>query len=103
MNEQEDHEMVLEITHPSGEEEWYCPTCGRRFMIHWPPNYKKIVLNPGDEFAYHRGGKGGLSMGPLRVTEVEEPVLPGNIRAALEEILRKSGFEDSTGASEADS
>lgn len=50
------HEMELERTHPSGAQEWYCPTCGRRFLMQWPPNYKKIVLEPGDEQAYHSGG-----------------------------------------------
>ena len=49
MYEQEQHEMVLEATHPSGEEEWFCPTCGRRFLMRWPPAYEKIVLERGDE------------------------------------------------------
>jgi hypothetical protein len=63
MNQQEHHEMVLETTHASGAEEWYCPTCGRRFLMQWPPTYKKIVLESGDEEALHSGSKGGLSIG----------------------------------------
>jgi hypothetical protein len=58
--EQKRHEMVLERTHESGAEEWYCPVCGRRFLMQWPPNYKKIIIEPGDEYAIHSGGKGGL-------------------------------------------
>jgi hypothetical protein len=63
MYEQEQHEMQIERSHPSGAEEWYCPTCGRRFLMQWPPAYSKIILQPGDEYAIHTGGKGGLSMG----------------------------------------
>lgn len=59
---QEHHIMVLEGVHPSGAEEWYCPTCGRRIMMQWPPNYKKIVLEAGDEYAVHSGGKTGLQV-----------------------------------------
>ena len=67
MNQQEHHEMVLETTHSSGAEEWYCPTCGRRFLLQWPPTYKKTVLDPGDEFAAHSGSKSGT----LRVGAVD--------------------------------
>ena len=41
MNEQQKHEMILDKAYPSGEEEWYCPTCGQRFLLSWPPAYKK--------------------------------------------------------------
>ena len=57
------HVMVLENTHPSSAEEWYCPTCGRRILLQWPPNYKKITLEAGDENALHSVGKGGLVIG----------------------------------------
>lgn len=55
------HVMHLTTTHASGEEEWLCPTCGRRFLMHWPPAYKKVVIEPGDEAAFHSGSKGSLS------------------------------------------
>src|SRR5215211_652332 len=92
MNDQPQHEMVLETAHPSGAEEWYCPTCGRRFMLNWPPEYKKVVLNVGDEFVSHSGGKGGLSMGSIEVGKPQEPVLPAEIIATLEKILKD--FDD---------
>lgn len=57
------HQMVVEKTFPSGAQEWYCPTCGRRFILQWPPNYERIILNEGDETAVHTGGSGGVSMG----------------------------------------
>jgi len=60
MHEQEYHEMVLSATHPSGAEEWLCPTCGRRFLMRWPPSYQKIVLEAGDEYALHSGSKGDM-------------------------------------------
>ena len=66
------HEMILEKTHDSGAEEWYCPTCGRRFLMQWPPEYKKVILENGDESAVHSGGKGGGSMQPSPVMHTQE-------------------------------
>jgi hypothetical protein len=74
---QQTHIMVLETTHPSGAEEWYCPICGRRFLITWPPNYKKVVLEAGDESVSHSGGKGGVQISAPRVTP-ENGMPPGN-------------------------
>jgi hypothetical protein len=78
MDQQEHHQMTLEATHASGAEEWFCPTCGRRFLMNWPPAYQKIVLDPGDEYAIHSGNKGGLAIGcEIRPAEtapaIEEP------------------------------
>ena len=70
------HEMVLDKSYPSGAEEWYCPTCGRRFVMQWPPKYKRIVLNSGDEYATHRGGKGGLKIGVGQIQPSEESTPP---------------------------
>lgn len=55
MFESEKHVMELERTYPSGAQEWYCPTCGRRCLMQWAPNYKKIVLEPGNEHVSHSG------------------------------------------------
>jgi hypothetical protein len=62
--------MELEKTHESGAEEWYCPVCERRFIVQWPPTYKKIILNAGDENAFHSGGKGGVFMGTPQIEDV---------------------------------
>jgi len=59
--------MEMMAKHPSGAEEWHCPTCGRRFLLQWPPAYKKIVLEPGDEYAAHSCSKGGLMIGAATV------------------------------------
>jgi hypothetical protein len=69
MNDQSRHEMILETTHASGAEEWYCPTCGRRMTITWQP-WKKIVLEPGDIYAAHGGSKGILKIGALQINPV---------------------------------
>lgn len=88
------HEMCLEKAHPSGAEEWYCPTCGRRFLMQWPPKYQKIVLEPGDEYALHSGSKGGLRMGSLQISEAkDEPELSEELRAALDEVLENLDFD----------
>ena len=52
------HEMVICATYPTGAQEWFCPTCGRRYVLQWPPSYSKIVLEVGDEMAVHVGGSG---------------------------------------------
>lgn len=94
MNDQPRHEMVLEVTHPSGEEEWNCPRCGRRFLLNMPPDYRKIILNAGDESAVHIGSKGGLRMGPVQIGKPEEPKLPERIVTALEKILKDFDLDD---------
>lgn len=96
MNEQQKHEMILEKTHSSGAEEWYCPVCARRFLLQWPPRYERTILNPGDESVTHSGAKGGLSMGRLEISENEKAELPKEIRAAIEKIVEKLDREDSS-------
>jgi hypothetical protein len=93
--------MELVATDPSGAEEWYCPTCGRRFLLSWPPNYQKVILEVGDEYAIHNGGKGGLtlqaqpSQGEVQgADDAEEPVFSEALRAALEEALKDVDFDD---------
>lgn len=89
------HEMRLGKTHPSGVEEWYCPTCGRRFLMQWPPDYEKIILEPGDEYATHSASKGGLRIGSFEISDVEDdPILSDELRAALEEALDDIDFDD---------
>ena len=66
------HTMIVDRTHGSGADEWYCPTCGRRLILQWPPNFKVIVLDPGDEYAAHSGGKGGLSIGSPQILNQEQ-------------------------------
>ena len=73
MDDQEQHEMHLEVTYSTGVEEWRCPTCGRKILMQWPPHYKKVVLEPGDERAIHAGGQGGLRIGSLQVSHDEAP------------------------------
>lgn len=94
MIEQEKHEMVLQATHSSGAEEWYCPTCERRFLLSMPPDYKKVILNVGDEAAIHSGSKGGLRMGSIQIVKPEEPSLPKEIIATLEKILKDFDLDD---------
>ena len=59
------HQMILSGCAESGAEEWVCPSCGRRVLLRWPPDYQKLVLERGDVTAIHVGGKGGV-----QVTEV---------------------------------
>jgi hypothetical protein len=71
MDEQQQHEMILDGTNESGEEIWYCPTCGRRMIITWHP-WKKAVIFPGDVYAAHSVSKGGLRLSPIQITHVQD-------------------------------
>ncbi len=86
---QQTHEMRLEKTYAAGAEEWYCPACGRRFIMQWLPDYKKFVLEPGDEYAIHSATKGGLRLGSLQAKiEEKEDLSEEHLRPWLE------GFEE---------
>ena len=71
------HTMILNGTE-SGAEEWLCPSCGRRMLLRWPPDYQKLVLEHGDETAVHVGGKGGLRVNGAVVA----PALTGDVPSA---------------------
>ncbi len=101
MNEQQRHEMVLEMTHASGSEEWYCPVCGRRMLVDWEPKFKRTVLEIGDPYASHGGFKGGSEMEakalPLNEVPAEEDVTLDVDEARLipwQQWLEQSRFDD---------
>lgn len=71
MNQQH-HEMVLEMTHASGMQGWFCPTCGRRILFLVPPNDEMVIVESGDLYATHSGSTGGLRIGEVQVTESDE-------------------------------
>lgn len=69
------HEMILEKIHISGVEEWYCPTCGRRFLVQWPPAYKMIVIEVGEKDTRHNLSRSNSRIGsappsPLEATDL---------------------------------
>ena len=99
--DQEYHQMVLEEVHPSGEETWNCPICGRRFQVTWEPKFRKTVLEIGDTYVTHSGGKSGMQMGSVqhrykRRSEIEENSISigDSTLAPWEEWLDKVGFEN---------
>jgi len=71
MNESH-HEMILEQTHTSGVEEWYCPTCGRRFLVQRPPAYKMVIVEPSDQATEHDVGKKNIASDSVQVIQAEE-------------------------------
>jgi hypothetical protein len=83
------HTMTLNGTTETGAEEWICPTCGRRMLLRWPPNYEKLVLEHGDDAVVHVGGKGGLRVGKAEVTPAAEPDVP----AGEQQWLRDNGID----------
>lgn len=86
----EHHEMELLQTYPTGAEKWQCLHCDRQFVMQWQP-YKKIVLKEGDEQAYHSGGKGGVQLKPLHLTETQSDAeaddLSADLRSALDDFM----------------
>ncbi len=73
--------MELEGTYPTGAEEWYCPICGRRFILQWKPIYNTIVLQTGDEYASHSGLTPDSSVGASRPepAQASQPVEEQNL------------------------
>ena len=105
---QEHHKMLLVNSYPSGEEEMYCPTCERRIIIRWPSaksqtDYRKVVLQAGDEHAIHHGWKGGLKLGEAELTQqvglpTQNPAFQLSVDdesrlAQWEQWLEQMGFE----------
>ena len=88
------HEMYLEKTHPSGVEEWVCPDCGKRFLLEWPPKFKRVILDPGDQYARHSAVKGGIRMGVPQVSEGDGPEFPDELRALLDEAFKDFDFDE---------
>lgn len=74
------HEMILEKTHLSGVEEWYCPTCGRRFLVQWPPAYKIIILAQGDKDIRHNVSRANSRIGSLPAMQLEATDLTDEFR-----------------------
>lgn len=75
MEQQSHHEMQLEKTYSSGAEEWYCPECGRRFLVQWVPGYNMIILEPGDQYARHRGSQVDPYTGAPQVEQNDDALL----------------------------
>lgn len=74
------HEMILEKTHISGVEEWYCPSCGRRFLVQWPPAYKMIILEQGDKDTRHNVSKANSLIGSYPITHTKATDLTDEFR-----------------------
>ena len=53
-------------------EEWYCPTCGRRFLVQWPPAYKIVILEAGEKDTRHNVSRLNIRKGSPQVAQVEE-------------------------------
>ena len=54
------HDILVVKKYASGAEEWFCPTCGRSFIVQWSPEYQCVVLNPGNPAAIHNMSRGAL-------------------------------------------
>ena len=82
------HEMTRTRTLERGVEEWSCTQCSRRLRLRRPPAFEKIVLDPGDEWAAHVGGAGGLEVRAAAAS----PAGPGDLPAAERRWLAEHGI-----------
>lgn len=82
------HVMVRVRWTASGDEEWLCPECGRRMLLRWPPDFEKVVLEPGDERSSHIGGSLGLSM-----DAGSEAAAPAGVAERDRQWLRDNGID----------
>ena len=71
----EKHEMHLVEEHAPGIIEFACELCGRRLLMQWHPEYKKVVLQPGNEEAIHTGSQGGIQFSTAQITDKQEQQL----------------------------
>jgi hypothetical protein len=58
--EEQNHIILMTRTYGSGAQEWYCPVCGRRFIVQWKPEYQRVILEIGDNAAIHNTGTGAF-------------------------------------------
>jgi hypothetical protein len=63
-----------------GVEEWSCTRCSRRLLFRRPPEFEKIVLEPGDERAAHVGAAGGLQVTVVETSPPATDELPAQER-----------------------
>lgn len=88
------HEMILTGSTESGAEEWTCPSCSRRMLLRWPPDFDKFVLEHGDESAIHVGAKGGIRVGQAAIAPVPEAdVATTDVPSAERQWLRDIGID----------
>lgn len=66
------HEMILEMTHASGMQGWFCPICGRRILLLVPPDGDMVIVETGDQTVGHSGSSGGLRISSVEVTQSEK-------------------------------
>lgn len=59
MEEPQQHEMLLEMTYPSGAEQWYCPSCGRRLVLTVPDGSEALAMERGDRYTLVWGSRIG--------------------------------------------
>ncbi|HEY6312274.1 MAG TPA: hypothetical protein VIY52_15915 [Streptosporangiaceae bacterium] len=81
--------MTRTKTLAQGVEEWSCTRCARRLLLRRPPQFEKIVLERGDEWAAHVGGTGGLQPAAMNA----RPADSGDLRPGDRTWLSEHGID----------
>lgn len=92
MENSEHHKMMVTKRYENGAEEWACPTCGRRFLLQWGPEHKRIILEPGDEAVAHSGSSGGIRMSAAEIQP--EPVAEQERQVPLDDLHHSGELSD---------
>jgi hypothetical protein len=85
----ESHEMRLETLYPSGAEEWLCPQCGRRFVAQWEPQFRRVILEQGQNNIIHQGQARNL----LEDVAVNPEESDSGLQDVWKELLDKLDFD----------
>lgn len=104
MDSMERHEMKLETMHPTGAQEWVCPTCGHRLAIRLQPRFEITVLLQGDDFVEHVGKgdwripRDGSEVIPIENYNIEDDEISEDSLRLWVDLLREidfSGWDES--------
>ena len=97
----EQHQMELELTYPTGAEKWRCPACECSFILQWVP-YRKVILEHGDRYANQSAKHGPIEVRPSQIQRQEQTPeeetsidsgLSIELQAALEEFLQTLNWD----------
>lgn len=91
--QQEQHKMIVVKEYDTGIIEFYCPDCGRRILMSFPPHYHREVLYEGNSDAIHYSGTGEANIEIMMDAEKnDDDTLPKNIIDSIKNIFANLNF-----------
>lgn len=84
------HQLTLSDRSATGEEVWSCPSCERRLLVTWQPDFRRTVLARGDDNVRHSAAKGPIGSGSVGLGSVSVTSTPAEAELRW---LRHSGID----------